>query len=703
MVRARRGWGDTDSRFSKLDKKSDGAAREGDYGDTQKNISFQELRKRQDRELRKVRARRAPSAAAASRIVVRFRRSRETSSSRGTRAALTPHPRSLPPRATTKSKQDSRERGADGDYWGDDDELGGWSRFMGEGESGKSAALKKGKARRDAEKTARRAAAQAAKSNDAGPIARPEVTTTEKGVKTAYKRGGPRPWEIARATREAKRAEAVAAGAVSATDGSGASNPFARAGLPEHMTAAMQKAGMRRTTEIQRLAIPELVNGEDVVILAETGSGKTFAYVLPMVASVGAPGRGGTKVQGRCCPSMIVLVPNVELGRQVAYMAELAAEWTQTSEFPKPGVFSLLGKDKKLLKPTAPKARGAAKTAAIRRKSKEKAMVKAARVAARLAAEEKARDDGQSREDVEEAGERAADEAGSRASNEARVGATSGFSVKAGAKGSKIRGDMEAIPEFKRAEVLVATPARLLSLMRDGWVMPGRLRHVVVDEADEMLSRGFEKEVAGVIEQAYQGDGVNRFGARVQFCFAAATMREEGPIFDAFERGAETLRWISTKQFGGVHPQLQQRVRRVAGEEERFASLANALRGEAQHQAVVFADSPGEADAVVKRLSAEGFEAMAFHGKTADRGVAMDEFFNGDLPVLVCTDLAARGIDFPDLHHVVQYRPAASAEMHLHRCGRTARTGQEGPFIVTCLVDEERDRVDNEVARLMES
>ena len=140
----------------------------------------------------------------------------------------------------------------------------------------------------------------------------------------------------------------------------------------------------------------------------------------------------------------------------------------------------------------------------------------------------------------------------------------------------------------------------------------------------------------------------------------------------------------------------------MAGEDERFASLANALRGEAQHQTVVFADSPGEADAVVKQLTAEGFEAMAFHGKTADRGVAMDEFFNGDLPVLVCTDLAARGIDFPDLHHVVQYRPAASAEMYLHRCGRTARTGQEGPFIVTCLVDEERDGVDDEVARLME-
>ena len=84
---------------------------------------------------------------------------------------------------------------------------------------------------------------------------------------------------------------------------------------------------------------------------------------------------------------------------------------------------------------------------------------------------------------------------------------------------------------------------------------------------------------------------------------------------------------------------------------------------------------------------------MSFHGKTADRGVALDEFFNGDLPVLACTDLAARGIDFPDLHHVVHYTPASDAATHLHRCGRTARVGQSGPFLVTCLVDPDADEL----------
>lgn len=544
--------------------------------------------------------------------------------------------------------------------------------------------------------------------DESGPIAKPKK---DPKVKTVYKRGGPRPWEVARQNREAK-AEAAAetakrygGGAEGSSSSSAAAessaNAFVKAGLPEHMAEAMRAAGLKRTTEIQRLAIPELVAGEDVVILAETGSGKTFAYTLPMVASIGAPGRGGTKVQGRCCPAMIVMVPNVELGRQVAYMAELAAEWVGTDDYPRPGVFSLLGKDKKLLKPTAPKARGAAKTAAIKRKVQEKAAVRAARMEARQTAELEALGLGATPEEVEEAGEEAANVAASMVSNDVKRFATKGMSVKAGAKGSKIKGDMEVIPEFRRAEILVATPARLLSLMRDGWVMPGRLRHVVVDEADEMLSRGFEAEVAEVIETAYQGDGLNRFGARVQFCFAAATMREEGPIIDAFERGTDALRWVSTKQFGDVHPQLQQRVKEVRGEAHRKQQLVAALQSEKEYKAVVFVSSPEEAESTVSHLNDNGFLAMSFHGKTADRGVALDEFFTGRLPVLVCTDLAARGIDFPSLHHVVQFTPAATAEMHLHRCGRTARTGQEGPFIVTCLVDHEEDDLDDEVARLM--
>jgi superfamily II DNA/RNA helicase len=566
---------------------------------------------------------------------------------------------------------------------------------MGEEKSGKSEAIRKGRERaRDVDAdVGLNDESVATMSRRASP-----ATDAVGDVKTSYKRGGPRPWEVARAAREAKAATVKKPD--QDPDAADAGSAFGRAGLPPHMVEAMRTAGLKRTTEIQRLAIPELTSGEDVVILAETGSGKTFAYTLPMVASVGAPGRGGTKVQGRCCPSMIVLVPNVELGRQVAYMAELAAEWTDTKEYPRPAVFSLLGKDKKLLKPTAPKARGAAKTAAIKRKVQEKAAIRTARAAAREAAEAAARGEGANDEEAAAAGEEAADLAGSRAAGEARLGAKEGFSVKAGKKGSKLSGDMEVIPEFRRAEILIATPARLLSMMKDGWVLPGRIKHVVVDEADEMLSRGFEKEVAAVLDACYQEDGMNKFGGKVQFCFAAATMAEEGPILGAFRRGAENLRWVSTAHFGGLHPQLKQRVRNVTGEEGRRTELLRALTEDKKHQALVFCSSPAEADECAEHVNKNGFTAMSFHGKTADRGVAMDEFFNGDLPVLVCTDLAARGIDFPDLHHVVHYTPAPDKAIHLHRCGRTARVGQEGPFLVTCLVDRDEE-LDDEVAAIL--
>ena len=161
-----------------------------------------------------------------------------------------------------------QQRGDDDDYWGDDDGLGGWSKFMGEERSGKSDAIRKGRER-----------ARGVDDESVATLAKrpssPASTTGE--VKTAYKRGGPRPWEVARAAREAKAASNPGAGSRAGADAD-ASDPsgsaFTRAGLPAHMVNAMRAAGLKRTTEIQRLAIPLLVAGEDVVVLAETGSGK---------------------------------------------------------------------------------------------------------------------------------------------------------------------------------------------------------------------------------------------------------------------------------------------------------------------------------------------------------------------------------------------------------------------------------------------
>ncbi|CEF99808.1 Helicase, C-terminal [Ostreococcus tauri] len=265
---------------------------------------------------------------------------------------------------------------------------------------------------------------------------------------------------------------------------------------------------------------------------------------------------------------------------------------------------------------------------------------------------------------------------------------------------SKLQGDEEAIPEFRNADVLVCTPARLLKLIKDEWVLLGRLRHVVVDEADEMLSSGFASDVGEIIKLSYGENGINRFDTKVQYIFAAATMREAQPLLETFPGEVE---WVSTARFGRVHPQLDVRVDDVRGDDAKFESLCDALNRHKAYKTLIFANSPEDADELVGKLDARDVVALAFHGRAKERGVVLDDFIAGDLKVCVCTDLAARGIDFPDLHHVAQYGAAPSMEMFLHRCGRTARTGQRGPFHVTCVVDLDAETVDEDVRSELES
>ena len=507
------------------------------------------------------------------------------------------------------ARRESGGRGRRGDdaeapYWGEDEDLSGWARLMGE----------------DASVDARKKKEKPSSSS-----------SSSSSGSSAYKRGPERPWEKAAREREERRRQ------IDGSDGAesaASTSAFERAGMPARAVNAMREAGLRRTTEIQRLAIPALIAGKNAAILAETGSGKTFAYLLPILAQMTEPGRRGTKRSGRCCPAAVVLVPNVELGRQVSYSAELAAFWCANEGLPTPSVFSLLGKEKKLVKPAAKK------------KSSPGAKKKKAPT------------------------------------------------TKAGK--AKLSGDDEVIPEFRNADILVCTPTRLLKLIKDEWVLLGRLCHVVVDEADEMLSSGFADDLTELLKITYDEDGVNKFDLPVQYVFAAATMREAQPLLDAFPG---ELEWVSSSQFGRVHPQLQVRVDDVRGDDAKFNALVEAIERRRRYKSLIFANSPEDADTLVNKLDEKGVVALAFHGKAKERGVVLDDFIAGDLSVCVCTDLAARGIDFPELHHVVQYGAAPSMEMHLHRCGRTARTGQEGPFYVTCIVDSHEEDIEETVAR----
>ena len=571
------------------------------------------------------------------------------------------------------------------------DDLAGWSRFANESgieedDEGVSSSSSSSSSSRVKEVISSSARANA------------KVT-----VQSKYRRGGLRPWETQRMERETKKSQQRHLqnryrdydndykNYNNKENKPLSNNAFINAGLEAIAAENLNKAGLKRPTEIQKLAMPELIEGNSAVLLAETGSGKTFAYTLPLMSQVAAPGRGGTKVSGRCCPAMIIIVPNVELARQVSKMAELCSIWCQRTDFdlPAPTVFSIFGKEKKLLKPTSLKQR---------RNTNNR--------------------------------------------NRKYVPTSSRKSSKAGNKGNKIIGDLEeAIPEFRRADVLISTPARLLALAKDEWVLFGRLKHFVVDECDEMLSRGFADDVKSLIELTYgeNADGINKFGAKVQYVFAAATLKDSEPIFESFQG---ELSWISTGYFGKLHPQLEQEIVEIVSEEEeetdtgvakednydddiegaqqrrqkiirsrKNKALMEVLRKRKEFKSLVFANSPEEADEIVEYLNKENYQenggerrtlgmySMAFHGKAKERGVVLDDFISGDLKVCVCTDLAARGIDFPELHHVVHYSLADSAAIHIHRTGRTARAGQVGPYYCTVLYDKEEVDIDDALVK----
>ena len=587
----------------------------------------------------------------------------------------------------------------------DVDDLAGWSRFA--NESG----IKEGVSSSSSSSSSSRVKKVISSSSSSSP---PKVA-----VQSKYKRGGLRPWETQRMEREKKKEAEQQWREPQRRDSyynhndddddsnekQLSDNAFVNAGLEAITAENLNKAGLKRPTEIQKLATPELIEGNSAVILAETGSGKTFAYTLPLMSQVAAPGREGTKVSGRCCPAMVILVPNVELARQVSKMAELCSIWCQRTdlELPAPTVFSIFGKEKKLLKPTSLKQRK-----------------------------------------------------NTNNRNRKYVASKSSTTTKAGKKGNKIIGDLEeAIPEFRRADVLICTPARLLALAKDEWVLFGRLKHFVVDECDEMLSRGFADDVKHLIDLTYgeNADGVNKFGAKVQYVFAAATLKDSKPIFESFQGD---LSWISTGYFGKLHPQLEQEVVMIEREEDKEEeeeketeshehddednndddmekaqqrkrrensirtrknkALVEALRKRKEYKSLVFANSPVEADEIVEYLNtntdingeennSSGMYSMAFHGKAKERGVVLDDFISGELKVCVCTDLAARGIDFPELHHVVHYSLADSAAMHIHRTGRTARAGQPGPYYCTVLYDKEEivvEDIGDELKELLE-
>jgi ATP-dependent RNA helicase RhlE len=227
-------------------------------------------------------------------------------------------------------------------------------------------------------------------------------------------------------------------------------------------------------------------------------------------------------------------------------------------------------------------------------------------------------------------------------------------------------------------DVLVATPGRLLDLMEQGHINLCGVEILILDEADQMLDMGFIVPLRRIVAAVPQ--------ARQTLMFSA-TMPDE-----IRKLASEWLRNPAYVQVGPIARPAELVEQSVYFVEPRNKPhlLTHFLQNTAFTRTLVFARTKHGADKIVKQLIRAGIRAAAIHGNKSQnaRQRTLDAFKSNRPPVLVATDVAARGLDVQGISHVINYDLPDVPEMYVHRIGRTARAGESGTAMSFCGPDE---------------
>lgn len=339
---------------------------------------------------------------------------------------------------------------------------------------------------------------------------------------------------------------------------------FSALGLSEPILKALSEKGYTTPTPIQAQAIPVVLMGQDVMAVAQTGTGKTASFTLPMLDIL-----AGSRARARM-PRSLILEPTRELALQVAEN------------------FVQYGKNLKL---------------------------------------------------------------------------THALLI-----GGESMSDQKEMLN-KGVDVLIATPGRLIDLFERGGLLLRDVRVLVIDEADRMLDMGFIPDIERIVSLLPTH---NR-----QTLFFSATMAPEiRRLADAFLTSPRVITvsrpaTVATTIISGLV---------LVNEHDKREALRRLLRAETVQNAVVFCNRKRDVDILLKSLLKHGFAAGALHGDLPQsvRFVTLEKFKAGDLKILVCSDVAARGLDISGLSHVFNFDVPHHAEDYVHRIGRTGRAGREG-------------------------
>ncbi|MBV8400709.1 MAG: DEAD/DEAH box helicase [Acetobacteraceae bacterium] len=236
---------------------------------------------------------------------------------------------------------------------------------------------------------------------------------------------------------------------------------------------------------------------------------------------------------------------------------------------------------------------------------------------------------------------------------------------------------------MRGVDVLIATPGRLLDMFERGGILLTDTRILVIDEADRMLDMGFIPDVERI---------VSLLPANRQTLFFSATMAPEiRRLADAFLQNPKE---IAVSRPASVATTITEGLILVAEHDKREA-LRHLIRTQKVQNALVFCNRKRDVDILYKSLSRHRFSVGALHGDMAQtvRFATLERFKSGELQLLVCSDVAARGLDIGGLSHVFNFDVPHHAEDYVHRIGRTGRAGLEG-HALTIAVPEDRFAVE---------
>jgi len=356
---------------------------------------------------------------------------------------------------------------------------------------------------------------------------------------------------------------------------------FEALGLEGALLAGVAAVGYDEPTPIQEQAIPRVLAGRDVVGCAQTGTGKTAAFVLPILQRMQEPLVADGKTAH---PTALVVTPTRELCGQIEEVGETLATYT-------------------------------------------------------------------------------------------------------GRRVVAVFGGVPYDPQARRArkgvDLLVATPGRLLDMLRQGDVLLDRVNTLVLDEADRMLDMGFWPDVKRIIEAV---------PSKRQNLFFSATMSKT-----VLSIIADTLHDPIFIELGGSAMPVENVEQKVlpVSQDQKVDLLVEYFRHHDPERTLVFTRTRRRAERLANTLNKAGITCEAIHGDRSQgqRQEALDRFKDGRISVLVATDVVARGIDVEGISHVINFDIPTNPEDYVHRIGRTARAGASGVAVSLLTAEDVHDLV----------